>query len=264
MSGVAQAMEEWLEELGDGCAWAQVWVSRTPSGFDLRHVVDREGLPGSLRKLEVGELRDWADEAANGAFRPLKSAPNLRAGWHCWVGDAGGLEEALDILYPGSVADWWVTRHEAGAATSFGEYFGRQTGMYRVAQRLNEGHAALAFGACCAPRFCLKRRLWEVPGLAEDREEATSRIPCLEPCAIALEFGRRTMKLGMEERQMVGLGAGESATLLAALEMAAASPLGKGAREGDLGSPSNPRRFQLLLDRLRTELPEVVQVPGEG
>lgn len=264
MSGVAQAMAELLAESGEGWSWAQVWVERTPAGFGLRHVRDRETPVASLRKLEVGELRDWADEAVNGAFRPLKSAPNLRTGWHCGVADAAGLETALEVLYPGSVADWWVARHEPGAATSFREYFGRQTGIYRVAQRLTEAQAALAFGACCAPRFCLKQRLWQVPGLAADREEETSRIPCLEPCAIALEFGRRAMKLGMEDRQMLGLGAGESATLLAALEKVAAAPLEKGAREGDLASPSNPRRFQLLLDRLRTELPAVVDAPGEG
>jgi len=264
MNGVAEAMQEVLAESGESWDWAQVRVSRVGSGFELRHRDDVGRADSELMVLGVEALRGWADEAAKGAFRPLKSAPNLRGGWRCRVSDPAGLEAALNDLYPGSVADWWAARHEPGCATSFREYFGRQTGMYRVAQRLTETQAALVFGACCAPRFCLKQRLWEVPGLAPDRVEVTSVIPCLEPCAIALEMGRRAMKLWLEETRTVTLGAGELATLMASLERAVAAEPMTDVREGDLASPAHPRRFQLLLDRLRTELPMSVDVPGEG
>jgi hypothetical protein len=122
-----------------------------------------------------------------------------------------------------------------------------------VAATLDDGEAAAVARACCDRRFCLKQRLWTSPGLAPDSAAEKSAIPCLEPCALLIETARQAGLLEQARRGEFGLGAEEVETARIAL----AAALGEAApavREGDLGSPANPRRMRLLLERLN-ELP---------
>jgi hypothetical protein len=95
----------------------------------------------------------------------------------------------------------------------------------------------------------LKRRLWTVNGLASDAAEEKSLIPCLEPCALLLELARKAMRIEQEEKIELELSPGETATLMAALQIALAQPASI-AREADVDQPANPRRLQLLLEKL--------------
>ncbi|MEO6034870.1 MAG: DR2241 family protein [Verrucomicrobiota bacterium] len=213
---------------------AQVLIRRVENGFDLRHEADRESAPEKLRLLSETEVRTLARFTSDGAFRPLKSAPNLQSGWRRWAGDATKLEFALDCIYPGAIADWFAVQSGNGAPTPYREFTNRQTGMYRITAMLSDDQAAPMIRACCHRKFCLKQRRWTVDGLPPDSLCDKSVVPCLQPCALLLEFARKAMRLIQQEEK------GESAKV-DTLEAA-------GIREADFENPMNPRRLQWALE----------------
>lgn len=242
---------------------AQVRVRRLISGFELRHVGDEAAGTDSLQLVVLEELRGLANHTRAGEFRPIKAAPNLRAGWLCRVASEADLELALNQLYPGAVADWFAAQQPTPPVTHYREFTGRQTGMYRITTMLTDPQAAQAIRACCEARFCLKQRLWTVDGLAPDAVQAKSLIPCLEPCAVMLEFARKAMRFEQEEdKPTLVLARAEVASLLAALDTALAHPP-TGQREADLSAAENPRRLQLLREKLQGFAPVATRGGGE-
>jgi hypothetical protein len=210
--------------------FGQVAVRRLGRGFELRHQSDRAAASDTLATLSGTELRNWAQEAAGGAFRPLKSAPNLRAGWRAVAADGAALDLLLHYLYPGAVADWFAAQSAPPPLTSYRQFTARQTGMYRITTLLDDAIAGAAIRACCHVDFCLKRRLWSVQGLEPDAAGRKSLIPCLEPCALLLEFARK----------------------VARLEQNAAPPSEEpvaDAVESDFDAPNNPRRERFGLEK---------------
>src|ERR1051326_1297178 len=107
---------------------------------------------------------------------------------------------------------------------------------------LADAQAARVARACCDKDFCLKRRLWTVNGLAPEAAEGKSLIPCLEPCAVLLEFARATMQIEQDRKMKLELSPCEAATLAAALETALRAPR-VGLREADFAAAANPRRL---------------------
>jgi hypothetical protein len=102
--------------------------------------------------------------------------------------------------------------------------------MYRITTMLPDAIAGAAIRACCHVDSCLKRRLWSVDGLAPEEAGPKSVIPCLEPCALMLEFARK----------------------VARLEQNAAPPAGEpvaDAAESDFDAPNNPRRARFVLEK---------------
>jgi hypothetical protein len=210
--------------------FGQIVVRRVGSGFELRHQSDRAAAPETLATLMGTELRAWAQSAAGGAFRPLKSAPNLRAGWRAVAADGTALDLLLHYLYPGAVADWFAAQSPHPPVVSYRQFTARQTGMYRITTMLPDAIAGAAIRACCHADFCLKRRLWSVEGLAPDHAQQKSEIPCLEPCALMLEFARK----------------------VARLEQNAAPPPQEPVAdpaESDFDAPNNPRRMRFVLEK---------------
>lgn len=197
---VNPALAAFVSEIRDELAFAQVVIRRLGRKFELRHLEDRSRKPTALESVPINQLRRLAQFTPSGVFRPLKSAPNLRAGWKCVTQNATELEAALNLLYPGAVADWHAARHRKPPVTNYREFTNRQTGMYRITQKLSDTQAAKMIRACCDQRFCLKRRLWTVQGLAPDPAAEKSLIPCLEPCAVLLEFARKTMRIEQEAK----------------------------------------------------------------
>lgn len=232
--------------------FVQLLMRRQPEGMELRHVADQHRSQGELIEKQGTELRDLAQTTETGAFRPLKTAPSLIRGWRAVCRSEGDLERALEDLYPGALADWYAglnqDRETAGAVT-FQQFVGRQTGMYRVAQKLTDSQIAPLVRAGCHARFCLRHRRWTFGPLDTEQEIGKSEVPCWEPCAILLELARRTARLEQEEKQSVCWSSGEWATLRAALERALDHP-DLSLREGDSSAPANPRRIQMLLEKL--------------
>lgn len=257
------ALAAFCTQLGTELVLAQVLVRRQPAGFDLRHVNDRDAAEGSLKSAPLADLRTLASHTAAGEFRPIKAAPNLRAGWLCRAATDAELEAALNQLYPGAIADWFATQQPAPPVTHYRAYTARQTGMYRITTMLTDAQAAQVIRACCDARFCLKHRLWTVDGLAPDAPAAKSRIPCLEPCAMMLEFARKAVRIEQEEgKPTITLAPSEVASLLAALDYSLAHP-SAGQREADLAAADNPRRLQLLREKLQGFAPVASEAATE-
>lgn len=257
------ALAAFCAALGSELGLAQVRVRRLSSGFELRHASDQSAAVESLRQVPINELRALANHTATGEFRPIKAAPNLRAGWLCRVASEAELELALDQLYPGAIADWFAAQQAAPPVTHYREFTKRQTGMYRITTMLTDPQAAQVIRACCDVRFCLKRRLWTVDGLAPDAATAKSLIPCLEPCAVMLEFARKAVRIEQEEEKpTLTLAPSEVASLLAALDAALAHPPA-GQREADFAAADNPRRLQLLREKLQGFAPVASNPAGE-
>jgi len=244
------ALQAFVAQIDRELALAQALIRRVEPGYELRHVADRDRAANTLRELRVKQLRELARFTASGAFRPLKAAPSLPAGWLFRAKDATGLETAVSALYPGAIADWFAARSLSPPVTNYREFSNRQTGMYRVTTRLDDGQAAQVARACCHKNRCLKRRIWTVNGLAAEAVEEKSLIPCLEPCAILLEFARKTMRVEQEKKLELELSPGEAATLVVALRTALAHP-DTTLREADFNAPGNPRRIQLLLEKIQ-------------
>ena len=255
------ALRQFAAQLGDAFVLAQVLVRRQDQGFELRHVDDQSVDARQLRELAPEALRTLAQFTADGAFRPLKSAPNLASGWRIAAADVEQLGVALERLYPGAIADWFAASGPAPPVTHYREFTARQTGMYRITTMLDDAQAARVAGACCDARFCLKRRLWTAPGLAADEAGAKSVIPCLEPCAVLLEFARKAVRLEQEDKMGLEFSAGEVATLQGTISFALeAKPAG---READFTHPGNRRRVKMLLNKLES-LPRPPDGAREG
>ncbi len=250
---VHPALRWFVARIGDGLTLAQVFIRPAGRGYELRHELDRSCAPEALRPVALADLRSLAQSTAQGDFRPLKSAPDLPSGWRGLVASDLELEHALDQLYPGAIADWFAAQTQPVPMTNYREFTSRQTGMYRVTTLLNDEQAAQVIRACCQPRFCLKRRSWTVAGLEPDPAAEKSLIPCLEPCALLLEFARKAARIEQEDKVQVGLSSAELETLQAALEADLKSPAAPG-RAADFNAPLNPRRRALLLEKLRRHL----------
>ncbi len=208
--------------------FGQILIVRRDGAFELRHESDRAAGAESLRLLKGTELRDWSQTTASGAFRPLRSAPTLRPGWLASAANPIALEQSLHCIYPGALADWFAAKSDPPPVTPYRAFAQRQTGMYRITTSLNDAMAGAAIQACCAADFCLKRRLWAVEGLAADKAAGKSAIPCLEPCAVMLEFARKIARL---EQNVVK------------------DVIKENPAETDFDAPNNPRRARFVLER---------------
>lgn len=246
-TGPSPAIVAFAEALGDAAVFTQVQITRSADLFQLRHVDDAGAESSSLRLWRADELRELAMETARGEFRPLKSAPNLRTGWICRVKGLAALEDAMDRLYPGGVSDWHVGRI-GGQATCYRDFTARQTGMYRITGFLDEVSAPPVIAACCDQRFCLKDRRWNYDD-AEEKPAASLTWPCLEPCALLLEFARKAVRISQEPTADVALSGSELDSLLTVLENAD-NPTEDTPREADFGDDRNLRRLLLLKQRL--------------
>jgi hypothetical protein len=245
------ALEAFVTLVAPELVFAEVWLRQTKDGFEVRNVADREVNP--LRSVSLAELHGIAQFTERKAFRPLKSAPNLPRGWKFLARNHAELDDALRHLYPGAVADWFAARQPDPPITHYQEFTARQTGMYRVTAKLDNEQVAQVARACCHPRFCLKQRLWTVDGLPPDGAPEKSLIPCLEPCAILLEFARTVVRWEQSEPFRPPESAEERETLAVSLEQMARGGSGE-IREADFSAPQNPRRAQWMLEKLKPML----------
>lgn len=247
------ALKAFIAQLSDELLLGQVVIRRAERGYELRHETDRQRASEELRLTPVSELRVLALHTAAGAFRPLKSAPNLRSGWRVAAHNDEEFEAALHHLYPGAVADWFAAQQQPAPVTHYREFTNRQTGMYRVTTMLTDEQAAQVTRACCHGRFCLKRRLWTVGQLPLDAASEKSLIPCLEPCAILLEFARKALRLEQENETPPGSLEQLEAALKSVFDASTSAE-----READFNSTNNPRRLQLAIEKLKP----LATIPG--
>lgn len=240
-----------LAGLGEEREWGQVVVRRMgggAGGFELRHVLDRKAEAGGLRRIPVERLREIRRVTADGRYRPLTGAPNLRSGWICVVVGASDLVLALHHLYPGSLGDAWAAEHADSSGIPFEAVAGKQLGKAKVLNQLRGGKLAAVIEAACSPRACLKHRRWSAEGVAADDAGLKSSIPCLEPCPFLLGFARTCAEIEQRVTVAVEFAPDDLATLAAALRHALEHPPG-GLREGEVADPLHPGRVARVLAR---------------
>ena len=194
------ALIAFLERLNEELLWAEVSIRRVETGFELRHAADRKVKNTELKAVTSLELRELAVHNVRGEFRPLKSAPDLRAGWILSCSGGEDLEFALNQVYPNSVVDWYFASLGPAPVVHYRQFTGRQTGMYRITQLLTDEQAGKVITITCDAKNCLKRRLWNVGGLEIDSVSAKSAIPCLEPCAVMIEMARKRARVEQADR----------------------------------------------------------------
>lgn len=243
-------MRAFVDSLREEIEVAQIVIIRRDAGFLISHREDRAIPVDRLKSLDLSELLKQVQHTESGAFRPLRSAPNLSRGWCFGARDETELELALNYLYPGFLADWWAVQSGSAHVTHYREFAGRQTGMYRITTMLDSRGASQVIRATCHRAHCLKQRLWTVEGLEPDGPLEKSVIPCLEPCAILLEFARRAVRIQQEEEGKPDPQTPDATALAEALERALANP-DPSIREADFANPLNPRRLRLALEKLK-------------
>ena len=98
-----QELERWLRAGGNFVG--QIFIARAESGWDLRHAEDakRDDLAAFSKWEDARTLANFDDA---GAFRALKTAPNLRHGWRLVLQDAHSVRLALDYFYPAMIGVW--------------------------------------------------------------------------------------------------------------------------------------------------------------
>ncbi len=199
-------MEEMLSEM---LAGGEFWIGQVlvAGGVELRHAEDagKDGLKLFSDPEDAAEIARWDDA---GAYRPLKTAPNLRHGWRLMVADVAGLRLALELIYPGRAGAFLAWREGRLAVTPLRETLGRQTGMYRITQKISDDQADGLVGRLCrTDGGCLRTILWrrdasgDLPSsaLPPEKFEARTeerRIPllCQEACNLLVAEARTVVK----------------------------------------------------------------------
>ena len=242
------ALDAFIAAIASEMVFGQVLLRTTPEGFQLNHVEDRDC--HSVRDVTLSSLRDIAQFTAAKQFRPLKTAPTLQRGWRFLARSASELNDALQCLYPGGIADWFAVRQPNPPVTHYRDFAARQSGMYRVTTLLDDNEVAQLARAGCHGQFCLKQRLWQAGNQAAEDAREKSLIPCLEPCALLLEFARFTARTAQQEKRVIALAPDEIETCILALEQVAQARRDD-LREADFSARDNPRRVVLLVEKLK-------------
>lgn len=157
---LTDALRTWLDaglrQIG------QVVIRETNAAFDLRHFEDagRDDLALHAGPQAARQLAQFDD---TGLFRPLKTAPNLRHGWRLEIANLEDLRGALDYFYPAMLGVWRSYQRGELPPVSLRETLGRQTGMYRVTQKISDAQADHLIGEFCrSDGGCLKTILWQI------------------------------------------------------------------------------------------------------
>lgn len=203
--------DHWLSNLPSRIG--QIIIDRLPAGgFALCHRDD-------VGRADLAEHRD-AEDAIRlaqyddaGAYRPLKTAPNVRHGWKLILSDTASARMAVDLFYPGRLSAWTAWRRGSLQTTAFRETLGRQTGMYRVAAKISDEQADNLIGSFCrSDGGCLRTILWsrDVAGTVPStqlppekfdpghdqtgRGKATLPLLCQEACNLLVAEARKVVK----------------------------------------------------------------------
>jgi sirohydrochlorin cobaltochelatase len=203
MRDSTRALADWIA--AGGRRIGEVWIDPDGEGFELRHHADSGG--NELAPHDSAEAaRAIAAFDSAGQFRPLKTAPNLRRGWRLRLANAQELRAALEHFYPAMLGVWLShTRGELGVV-ALRETLGRQTGMYRVTQKITDAQAdELIGGFCRSEGGCLKHPLWRIdvdrpitslPPEKLRAPAASERLPllCHEACNLLVAQAREVVK----------------------------------------------------------------------
>ncbi|MDY6780008.1 MAG: DR2241 family protein [Halobacteria archaeon] len=218
--------------------------------YELRHEDDVETPSEELEKHEKPrEAREVAKFDSDGRYRPLKTAPTLRDGWVFEDLDGDGLVEAIDFLYPATVANWHLEREGELDVTHWEDVAERQTGIYESVDELDGEALESAVESFCVDDECIKRREWdETDEEAIGVERGDGVFPCREACSLFVSGAREFVMTEREEEETyeLRLTPSELEQIDEIIESAAER---RRPREGDVGDGANPHRARYLRSR---------------
>jgi sirohydrochlorin cobaltochelatase len=144
MRDLTAILNDWL--LAGAGTIGQVTIRPVALGWELRHVADAQR--NDLTPYDIPE-----------AARHLA---NVIRGWRVVLPDAPLVRQALDYLYQAMTGVWLSHLQGTLQSVSLRATLGRQTGMYRITQKISDTDARTTIDRFCAG--CLKQRLWEISG----------------------------------------------------------------------------------------------------
>jgi hypothetical protein len=191
-------------------AIGELEFTKTSNGYRLYHWTDRNRLAKARVLRSAEDAREVAKYDREGAYRPLKGAPNLPSGWVLELPDLDALSTALDYFYPAALGTWRAFREKDARAISLRQTLTRQTGMYRIAQKITSAQAEnLVQEFCASNGRCLRTILWAIepnqsaaflPSTKSDPSfdqtgQGRNTIPylCLEGCNLLVAAARKVI-----------------------------------------------------------------------
>lgn len=155
------ALADWLAE--GRTQMGQIAIAPADAGgWSLHHHEDagRTDLRACASPEEATQIALNDDQEE---YRPLKTAPSLRHGWRLDLADLRAVRLALDGFYPGRLGAFLRFGADRLAATPLRETLGRQTGMYRITQKITDAQADALVGRFCrSDGGCLRTILWRL------------------------------------------------------------------------------------------------------
>jgi sirohydrochlorin cobaltochelatase len=186
-------------------------TTNSDGSFSLCHIadLDQEGLQVHHAANDALFI---ARNDANGAFRPLHSAPTMNRGWRLDLATLEDLRLALDFFYPAALGMALALEQEKLVSVPLREMLSRQTGMYRFANNITDEQAHAMIGKCCANTKCTRRILWPLTASQPMANEAASKaqpnhasnaIPllCIEACTHIVSAARKVARESFEAAQ---------------------------------------------------------------
>ena len=185
------AFTRWLET--GGAVVGQIAITRIGESWELRHTDDTGELQSFTRWQDARSLATLTDA---GAFRPIKTTRDLRHGWRLVLSTVAEVVRALDYFYPAMLGLWNAAELPA---TDLRETLARQTGMYRITQKLTDDQAQKLIGKHCA--LCMKTMLWKLAANQpieslppEKYQRAAFPLLCREACNFLVGHARTVVK----------------------------------------------------------------------
>ena len=156
-----------------------------PGRFLIRHWKDDESPRNLVVETAAIAVLEIVRYDEQGNYRPLKGAPNLRTGWELRLESVAEVRQAIDYFYPGAFSTWLAFNRGEITPVDLRQTLTRQTGMYRVTQRLTGFQAEdLAGRFCQSHSGCLRTILWTIDGKAPEKYLPRSKF---DPQADQLE-----------------------------------------------------------------------------
>ena len=141
-----------------------------PGRFVIRHWKDDEPEQKLAVETEAIAVLEIVRYDEQGNYRPLKGAPNLRTGWELRLESVPEVRQAIDYFYPGAFAAWLALNRGEITPVDLRQTLTRQSGMYRITQKLSGLQAdELAGRFCQSHSGCLRTILWTIDGKAPDK-----------------------------------------------------------------------------------------------
>jgi sirohydrochlorin cobaltochelatase len=187
----------------------QLLISRAGEAWELRHAEDAGELTTHTRWQDARLLANLTD---SGAFRPIKTTRDLRHGWRLLLSSVEDVVRALDYFYPAMLGLWNAEAMGELTPTDLRDTLARQTGMYRVTQKITDAQAQQLCASHCS--HCMKTMLWKIDAaqpitsLAPEKhrraEGDSLPILCREACNFLIGHARTVVKNAEKAAQDAG------------------------------------------------------------